>query len=121
MQVSTNIKTARELLRFLAVFYCDCKHITPHRYGKRCGFVRVRYGGGDGNRTRVQKPLDMTFSVGSLSFFISRAGTSANRLSFAVALFCLTGSRAKDRCKFTAVNDAQARGAVFPGGTGGYL
>ena len=76
-------------------------------------------GGGDGNRTRVQKPVDMTFSVGSLSFRNSRAGASANRLSFAVALLCLIGSRAKDRCKFTAVNDAQVRGAVFPSGTGG--
>ncbi len=59
-------------------------------------------GGGDGNRTRVQKPLDMTFSVGSLSFENSPAGASANRLSFRVALLCLIGSRAKGRCKFTA-------------------
>ena len=30
---------------FLFGWYAYCKHITPHRYGKRCGFVCVRYGG----------------------------------------------------------------------------
>ncbi len=81
--------------------------------------MAVWNGGGDGNRTRVQKSVDMTFSVGSLSFKNFRAGASANRPSFAVALLCLIGSRAKDRCKFTAANDAQAEVAVVLGGTGG--
>ena len=34
------------------------------------GELSTFIGGGDGNRTRVQKPLHMTFSVGSLSFEI---------------------------------------------------
>ena len=55
---------------FLFGWYADCKHITPHRYCKRCGFVRVRYGGPEGNRTPVRKPIHRTFSVGILCFEI---------------------------------------------------
>ena len=37
-------------------------------------------GGGDGNRTRVRKPLDMTFSVDSLFFEIPPSGREQTRL-----------------------------------------
>ena len=38
-------------------------------------------GGGDGNRTRVRKSLDMTFSVGSLFFKFSPSGREQTRLT----------------------------------------
>ena len=44
-----------------------------HRQKKKTpGWVLFSFGGGDGNRTRVRKPLDITFSVGSLFFEIPR-------------------------------------------------
>ena len=42
-----------------------------HRQKKKTpGWVLFSFGGGDGNRTRVRKPLDMTFSGCILSFRI---------------------------------------------------
>ena len=64
----------------------------------RCLFL---IGGDDGNRTRVQKPLDITFSVGSLSFGISRFPTPVNRLQELVALLCMTDTSANSRYMFT--------------------
>ena len=43
--------------------------------------VLFSFGGGDGNRTRVRKPLDMTFSVGSLFFGIPPQGREQTRLA----------------------------------------
>ena len=69
--------------------------------GKRIIFHRL-FGGDDGSRTRVQKPLDMTFSVDSRSFesprFLRRATGS------------ITGSRLmRDRysgnSRFTCTTD----------------
>ncbi len=59
------------------------------------------FGGADGNRTRVQKPVDMTFSADSHSFEISPRGAPGDRLSGRVALFSMTDARAKYRCMFT--------------------
>ena len=59
------------------------------------------FGGADGNRTRVQKPVDMTFSADSHSFKISPRGAPGDRLSGRVALFSMTDARAKYRCMFT--------------------
>lgn len=59
------------------------------------------FGGADGNRTRVQKPVYMTFSADSHSFKISPRGAPGDRLSGRVALFSMTDARAKYRCMFT--------------------
>ena len=67
-------------------------------------FVAFSYykdGGADGNRTRVQKPVDMTFSADSHSFEISPRGAPGDRLSGRVALFSMTDVRAKYRCMCT--------------------
>lgn len=63
--------------------------------------VPLYFGGADGNRTRVQKPVDMTFSADSHSFKISPRGAPGDRLSGRVALFSMTDARAKYRCMFT--------------------
>ena len=39
------------------------------------------FGGGDGSRTRVRKPLDMTFSVGSLFFEFPLSRREQTRLT----------------------------------------
>ena len=52
--------------RFLFGWYAYCKHITPHHYCKRCGFVCVRYGGAEESRTPVRKPIHTPFYERSL-------------------------------------------------------
>ena len=58
------------------------------------------FGGPEGNRTPVRKPLDMTFFADSLSLDFP-THPPADRQGKQVALLCMTGSRAKDRCTFT--------------------
>ena len=84
----------------LCIKSCSMRVISTNRKeaSLRCLFS---IGGDDGNRTRVQKPLDITFSVGSLSFEISRFPTPTNRLRGLVALLCMTDTSANSRCMFT--------------------
>ena len=59
--VSTNAKYGIPLSRY-TVFLQNC----PLGYDPKC--QPFFFGGDDGNRTHVRKPLDKTFSVGSLFF-----------------------------------------------------
>ena len=47
-------------------------------------------GGADGNWTRVQRPLDITFSVGSQSIKASLIATPTDRLRISVSSLCMT-------------------------------
>ena len=96
MMVSRNITLALPALagfhrvRIPLAVYCVIRRVRPtnSKYtiafamdkkddGKRIIFHRL-FGGDDENRTRVQKPLDITFSVGSQSIIIP---TSKRRLT----------------------------------------
>ena len=58
------------------------------------------FGGTDGSRTRVQKPLDITFSVGSHSTEIPAEHAEGQARSL-VAFLCMTVTKAKSRFMFT--------------------
>ncbi len=64
------------------------------------GFGCVLFGGTDGNRTRVQRPLIITFSVGSLSFTIPEIRRRKTGFFFG-SPFMLDRYRDNSRYKFT--------------------
>ena len=50
--------------------FCGGSISISHKKGSRHKSTSILFGGDEGNRTPVRKPLDMTFSVGSLLFRI---------------------------------------------------
>ncbi len=60
------------------------------------------FGGPEGSRTPVRKPLDITFS-GCISLILFPLAVSqTNKPTASVAIFCMTRSMAKHGCTFTA-------------------
>ena len=77
------------------------KNRVKTRFLRRISILCSSYGGGDGSRTHVRKPLDTTFSVGSLLFVFPDGG--ANRhVSSSGSTFLPDRFKCNRRCRFTA-------------------
>ena len=77
------------------------KNRVKTRFLRRISILCSSYGGGDGSRTHVRKPLDTTFFVGSLLFVFPDGG--ANRhASSSGSTFLPDRFKCNRRCRFTA-------------------
>ena len=83
----------------------------PRIHQEKRARVGSFFGGSEGNRTPVRKPLDITFSVGSPFFQFPRKAPKG-RLFPQRAILCLIGSMANRRCRVTAhLTPDESRGA----------
>ena len=79
------------------------RKVKGEKYKKKKPPLRLfLFGGAEGSRTPVRKPLDMTFFGCSSFFEISTRAASTNRLRRHVAFLCVISSKANGRCTFTA-------------------
>ena len=108
-------RTEKRHLRLSSKMAFSCSYqsetLTAKPPLKKQVFVQYTFGGDDGNRTRVQKPLDITFSVGSQSI---RIPTSERRVTGFRQGSLLMHDRYKGNSRFMFTTDLTHGGSRSP-------